>query len=139
MGSVGAPWLVFIAAATWRWTRVGDGGLPRPAVYVGSSVIYSILGLLAQSEKVRPYSVAMAWALVAGQVLNSDLLNPGGIVDTGNTPSQVGQIEANTAAALARQAKVPKNAKGQPIIAIKSAPGAGAGGGNKGQPGTGVK
>jgi len=129
MGSVGAPWLVFIAVASWRWTRVGDGGLPRPAVYVGSSVIYSLLGLAAQSQKLRQPAVVLAWALVAAQAIGGDLLNPGGAVDTGNTPTQVGQIEANTAAALARQYAVPKGANGQPLYTITP-------GGGKGQPGT---
>lgn len=75
MGSIGAPWLVFVAAATYRQVR-GPGGLPRPAVYVGSAVVFTMLGLMATSDKLRPLAATLGWGLVVSELIGGQFLVP---------------------------------------------------------------
>ena len=108
MGGVGAPWLVFVAAATWRDERDQGPELPRPSIYVGSAVVYSGLAVLAQSERARPVAVALAWAFVVAELL-AGRLGADTTPATGwlglNSPKAVAAITRNSAAARAATAR----------------------------------
>lgn len=69
MGGVGAAWLAYVAAATFRWERDHPSSIPRPGIYVGSALLFSVLSLVATSEKARPAAAAMGWALVTAQLV----------------------------------------------------------------------
>lgn len=92
MGSVGAPWLVFVVAATWRWERTNGRSLPRPGIYVGSGVVFGALALASQSERARPVAVAAAWALVVAELIGGQLLTGKGTGSlwTATPPAGVG-------------------------------------------------
>ena len=80
MNGIGAAWLAFIAAGTLRWERANPRTIPRPGIYVGAAVLFSVLGVAATSEKARPAVTTLAWGLVVAQLVGgtwSDVL-PGG-------------------------------------------------------------
>lgn len=132
MGSVGTPWLVFVVAATWK-SLSSDKGLPRPSVYTGSAVVFSLLALVGTNEKARPVAAVFGWALVVAELVKGDLLQPGGTSEaayekslaTANSPAAAAAIKAKTAAAAAT---AKKQAKGTTIAGPS-----GAGAGNKKQ------
>jgi hypothetical protein len=127
VGSVGAPWLAFIAAATWRSLRSNPGSLPRPAIYAGSAVVFGLLGIVT-TERTRPLVGVFAWSLVLASLIKGDLLAVGGQASylapgTGsNSASAQAQIKANTQAAV-------KQGKSSPTGQTRGA------GGEKAQPG----
>ncbi len=76
MGTIGTPWLAFIAAATYRWERSNRGTLPRPAIYAGSAVVFSLLALLGESASGKQLAQILGWSLVVSQVIGGSFLTP---------------------------------------------------------------
>lgn len=70
-------WLAFLAAATYRYEKdpANTATLPPPSIYLGSAVIYSLLGLAAGPAP-GP-AAAFGWALVVAALTTGALL-PGG-------------------------------------------------------------
>ena len=96
MGGIGAAWLAFIAAGTLRWEKDHPRSLPRPGIYVGAAVVFSLLGVAATSERARPPVTALAWGLVVAQLIggtwtdalpgqNQGQLIPGGVTQPADT------------------------------------------------------
>jgi len=97
MGAVGSAWLAYVAAATFRELKKAPG-LPRPNVYIGASVVYSMLALVAQSQSARTFAATLGWAFVIAEIVKGDFIpTPGGYQIPLNSPQAVGAIELTTA------------------------------------------
>lgn len=76
MKGTGLAWLAFIGATTYRWETdpANTATLPPPSLYVGSAVIYSLLGIAAGSA---PQPAALfGWALVVAAITTGLLVPP---------------------------------------------------------------
>jgi hypothetical protein len=91
VGSIGAPWLVFLAAATYRWERANAGTLPRPSVYVMPSLVFAGLAVLSESDRVRPVATIAGWALVVTALIGGGLLSGGTAPAAQPTAAQLNQ------------------------------------------------
>lgn len=71
MGGLAAAWLTFVAVQTFQYEKQKDvPSLPPPSLYIGSGVVYSLLGLLAIAAPKPAAYLGWAWllgALVSGQ------------------------------------------------------------------------
>lgn len=102
MNGIGAAWLAFIAAGTFRWEKQHPRSLPRPGIYVGAAVVFSVLGIAGSSEKARTPVTALAWGLVLAQLIGgtwSDVLpggNQGQLIPSSQTPVRPSDTAAAT-------------------------------------------
>lgn len=102
MGGIGAAWLAFVAAGTLRWEKDHPRSLPRPGIYVGAAVVFSLLGVAATSPKARPPVTVFAWGLVVAQLVGGTWANALPGQDQGQlVPGGAGR-PASTAAANRR-------------------------------------
>ncbi len=97
MGAVLAAWLVEVGLITYRDLKSGGStiaGLPIPADYLATMVVYGGLGLVPKSSPgAARFAAVLAWAYVLATALN---LNPiekagkGGVKATGTPASTTG-------------------------------------------------
>ena len=101
MNGVGAAWLAFVAAGTYRWERDNPRTLPRPGIYVGAAVVFSILGVAGSSEKARTPVTVFAWGLVLAQLIGGSWAgilpgNQGQLIPASQTPVRPSDTAAAT-------------------------------------------
>lgn len=76
MGGVSLAWVTYLAVATWRYEQGRPGTLPPPKIYVGSAVVFSILG--AAAGPAPGPATAFSWALVVAALVTGVFLPPAG-------------------------------------------------------------
>lgn len=73
MGGILSAWFAEVVLITYRGVKGGTTGpikgLPLPADYVGSTIIYGGLGLLGNT-KAAPVAAMIGWGLVVSTLLN---------------------------------------------------------------------
>lgn len=93
MEGIAAPWAAFIALATYQHTKAnGLTSLPPPQLYAGSSLVFGLLALVAQSDAARTPAALAGWALVVAQFLRMNPVpgavakSPAGTLPTSGVP-----------------------------------------------------
>lgn len=67
MGGLAAAWLTFVAVQTYQYEKHNAAALPPATMYIGSGLVYSLLGLFAIAQ---PRAAAvLGWGWLVGAVV----------------------------------------------------------------------